>query len=104
MSKKNSVKSRKMKKMITICSLSSLIFVVATYAWFIGMRSVNVSSFEIEIASTDSLLLSLDGEKWDTTVTINEDNFKDVSYVGNVNNWANYGTSNPGLKPISSVG
>ena len=104
MSKRNSVKSRKMKKMITICSLSSLIFVVATYAWFIGMRSVNVSGFEIEIASTDSLLLSLDGEKWDTTVTINEDNFKSVSYEGNVNNWANYGTSNPGLKPISSVG
>jgi hypothetical protein len=104
MNKKNNIKSRKMKKMITICSLSSLIFVVATYAWFIGMRSVNVSGFEIDIASTDSLLLSLDGEKWDTTVTINEDNFKEVSYAGNVNNWANYGTSNPGLKPISSVG
>jgi hypothetical protein len=104
MNKKNKTKSRKIRKMITICSLSSLIFVVATYAWFIGMRSVNVSGFEIDIASTDSLLLSLDGNKWDTTVTINEENFKDVSYGENVNNWANYGTSNPGLKPISSVG
>ena len=106
MDRKYKMKSKKIKKLIAICSLSSLIFIVATYAWFIGMRSVSVSSFEIEIASTDSLLLSLDGSKWDTTVTINSDNFQTVSYEGNVNNWAGIGTgsTNTGLKPISSIG
>ena len=106
MEKKEKMKSKKIKKLIAICSLSSLVFIVATYAWFIGMRSVSVSSFEIEIASTDSLLLSLDGSKWDTTVTINSDNFRTVSYEGNVNNWAGIGTgsTNTGLKPISSIG
>ena len=106
MDKRDKMKSKKIKKLIAICSLSSLIFIVATYAWFIGMRTVSVSSFEIEIASTDSLLLSLDGSKWDTTVTINSDNFTSVSYEGNVNNWAGIGTgsTNTGLKPISSIG
>ena len=106
MDKREKMKSKKIKRLIAICSLSSLIFIVATYAWFIGMRSVSVSSFEIEIASTDSLLLSLDGSKWDTTVTINSSNFQTVSYEGNVNNWAGIGTgsTNTGLKPISSIG
>ena len=108
MNKRDSKKSKKIRKLIVFCSLTSFIFIVATYAWFIGMRSVNVSSFEIEIASTDSLLLSLDGSKWDTTVTINSTNFNntDTVYEGNVNNWAGIGTSsiNKGLKPISSVG
>ena len=103
---KEKLKSKKVKKMIAICSLYSLIFIVATYAWFIGTRSVSVSSFEIEIASTDSLLLSLDGSRWDTTVTINSGNFNTVSYEGNVNNWAGIGTgsTNTGLKPISTIG
>lgn len=103
---KDKRKNKKIKHLIAFCSLSSFIFIVATYAWFIGMRQVNVSSFEIEIASTDSLLLSLDGSKWDTTVTINKENFKTVSYTGNVNNWAGIGTNekNTGLKPISSIG
>lgn len=109
MNKRDSKKSKKIRKLIVFCSLTSFIFIVATYAWFIGMRQVNVSSFEIEIASTDSLLLSLDGSKWDTTVTINSENFNDTTntvYEGNVNNWAGIGTSsiNKGLKPISSVG
>ena len=103
---KEKLKSKKVRRMIAICSLYSLIFIVATYAWFIGMRSVNVSSFEIEIASTDSLLLSLNGNNWDTTVTINSTNFNNVSYTGNVNNWAGIGTgsANTGLKPISTIG
>lgn len=103
---KDKTKSKKIKKMVAICSLYSLIFIVATYAWFIGQRSVSVSSFEIEIATTDSLLLSLDGSRWNTSVTINSENFNTVSYEGNVNNWAGIGTgsANAGLKPISSIG
>ena len=106
MDKNDKRKSKKIKKLIAICSLSSFIFIVATYAWFIGMRQVNVASFEIDIASTDSLLLSLDGSTWDTTVKINGDNFRTVSYTNNVNNWAGVGPGStvPGLKPISSIG
>ena len=45
----------------------------STYAWFVGMKTVNVSSFDVEIAAIDSLSLSLDaGATWGDTVTINE--------------------------------
>ena len=100
MAKNKNMKSKKIKKLIAVCTLSSLMFVVATYAWFIGMRTVNVAGFEVEIASTDSLLLSLDGSTWDTTVNINSTNYKSVSYENNVNNWAD----EKGLKPISTIG
>ena len=99
MAKKNKKRTNHIRNLITICALSSIVFIVATYAWFIGMRTVNVSSFDVEISSTDSLLLSLDGKKWDTTVTINEGNHKTASYTNNSNTWGG-----AGLIPMSSVG
>lgn len=105
MDKKENLKSKRVKRLVVISFLLLIVFAVSTYAWFIGMRTVNVSSFEIDIASTDSLLLSLDGSTWDTTVTIDSDNFQRVSYTGNVNNWAGLGSlDNHGLRPISSIG
>jgi len=99
MNKRNQKRTKRIKKMITVCTLSSIIFVAASYAWFIGMRTVNVSSFDVEIATTDSLLLSLDGKTWGTTVSINKDNFNTASYAGNTNTWGG-----KGLIPVSSIG
>jgi hypothetical protein len=90
---------KKIRKLIGISSLIAVIISVSTYAWFIGMRTVNVSSFDVEIASTDSLLLSLDGATWDTTVTISKSNLESVSYVGHTNNWGG-----SGLFPVSTIG
>ena len=102
MAKKNKKYTKRVKNLVVICTLSSLVFIVTTFAWFIGMRTVSVSTFDVSIATTDSLLLSLDGKKWDTTVTINSTNFNDTEntvYEGNANTW-----SNGGLIPMSSVG
>ena len=102
MAKKNKKYTKRVKNLVVICTLSSLVFIVTTFAWFIGMRTVNVSTFDVSIATTDSLLLSLDGKKWDTTVTINSTNFNDTEntvYEGNANTW-----SNGGLIPMSSIG
>ena len=87
---KNRKHTRRVKRLALICTLCTIILVVSTYAWFIGMRSVAVSSFDVEIATTDSLLLSLDGKKWATQVNINKSNFNDTSvvYEGNTNKWA----------------
>ena len=46
--------TRRTKNLVVICTLTAIILVVSTYAWFIGMRSVAVSSFDVEIATTDS--------------------------------------------------
>ena len=108
MQKQNTRRAKRIKNLVVITALTAVIISVSTYAWFIGMRTVHVSSFDIEIASTDSLLLSLDGEKWDTTVSITSETFDDdtttdgtpkVVYNGHTNNWAGRG-----LIPMSSIG
>jgi hypothetical protein len=63
------------------------------------MRTVNVSSFDVEIASTDSLLLSLNGQDWDTTMNISQSTLGTVSYTGHTNTWGGRG-----LLPVSSIG
>ncbi|NLL67561.1 MAG: hypothetical protein GX236_07685 [Clostridiaceae bacterium] len=90
---------KRIKNLVTVSALTAIILVVSTFAWFVGMRTVNVSSFDIEIASTDSLLLSLDGEKFEHTVTISQATLNDVSYDGHTNSWGGRG-----LIPMSSVG
>lgn len=88
----------KQHEKLFIVIMITVILGVSTYAWFIGMNEVSVSSFDIEIAATESLLLSLDGNRWSTTVSINEDLVDTVSYPGHTNSW---GT---GLEPISTIG
>ncbi len=92
-------RSRRVRNLIVICALTAVVLSVSTYAWFIGMRVVNVSSFDVEIASTDGLLLSLNGEDWDTTVSISQATLETVSYVGHTNSWGG-----AGLLPMSSIG
>ncbi|MDD3187237.1 MAG: DUF5011 domain-containing protein [Bacilli bacterium] len=99
MKKRNRSRVKKLRNMILVCTFIALVLSVSTYAWFIGMRTVNVSSFDVEIASTDSLLLSLDGDHWDTTVDISSTTYNTASYVGNTNWWAGNG-----LIPMSTVG
>ena len=99
MEKENQQRAKRLRNLIGISSLSAIVLLVAAFAWFIGMQTVSVNQFEIEIATVDSLMLSLDGKKWDTKVSINEDNYKTVSYDGNTNYWGG-----KGLKPISTVG
>ena len=100
MGRNNKRKEKRSKNLVLICTLTAIILIVSTYAWFIGLRSVSVASFDVEIASTDSLLLSLDGKKWSTQVNINKGNYNDpnVVYSGNTNSWTT------GLIPMSTVG
>ena len=99
--KKESRKKR--RNYIIICALLAIILSVSTYAWFIGLQDVRVSSFDVKISSADSLTLSLTGgvgNDWATTVYINEETYTTAAYSGNTNTWG--GTE--GLIPMSSVG
>jgi hypothetical protein len=77
----------------------ALILIAGSYAWFVGMKTVNVSSFDVQIAAIDGLSLSLDGVSWSDTVSINQENFKEVNTSNNTNSWGG-----SGLVPVSSVG
>ena len=64
MKKRESKHNRKVRKLIVVCVLCGILLTVSTYAWFIGMKTVKVNSFSIDIASTEGLYLSMDGSKW----------------------------------------
>ena len=103
MARKENNRKKRILHLAVIFTFTAIVFGTATYAWFIGMRTVNVTPFDVEIAATESLLLSLDGKTWDTTVAINSTNYSDPgttgTYLNNTNNWGGRG-----LIPMSSVG
>ena len=95
--KKN--KNNKIKRLILMCCLSSILLVASTYAWFIGMKNVTVSQFDIKIAATEGLELSVDGKTWYNDSSTPLDAKNATAYVGNTNTWAE-----GGLIPMSTVG
>ena len=101
MAKRNQKHEKRVKKLIVICMLSAIILTVSTYAWFIGMQTVSVNAFEVQIAAADGLSLSVDGVTFSDTVTINNtaENLEDIAeaYPSNTNSWTD-------LKPVSTIG
>ena len=98
---KKNKRAKKIRNLVFVCVLSAILLTVSTYAWFIGMQTVSVNAFDVEIAAADGLALSVDGVTFSDTVTINgtEENQKAIKdvYAGNTNKWT-------ALKPISTVG
>ena len=97
--KRNSKHEKRVKKLIITCGLCAVILTASTYAWFVGMKTVNVSTFDVSVAAIDSLSLSLDGATWADTVEINSENYSTSSYSENTNSWGG-----SGLIPMSTVG
>ena len=98
MARKEKNKKKRVLHLAVIFTFTAIVFGTATYAWFIGMRTVNVQPFEVTIASTEDLQLSLDGVTWSDTVAINRSNYS-TTYEGNTNTWGGRG-----LIPMSSIG
>ena len=97
MKKRNKKRENRIKRMVVGCGLCAVILTVSTYAWFIGMKTVNVEAFNVKIAAIDGLSLSLDGKSWSDTVDINSGNYDVATYPDNTNAWSD-------LVPMSSVG
>ena len=95
--KRNGKKSRKIKKLILACTLSAVVLIVSTYTWFIGIQTVKVNPFEINIATTEGLFLSMDGENWVYKLDV----MGATAYSGNTNMMPS--TTNK-LAPISTIG
>ncbi len=99
MPRQNRRRNKRVKNLIVISTLSAVLLSISTYAWFIGMRTVNVSAFDVEIAAIDGLALSLNGVDWSENVGINKENYAEVNEMNNTNSWGG-----EGLIPMSSVG
>lgn len=96
---KDSKHNRKMRKLILLCVLCGIVLTVSTYAWFIGMKTVNVEKFNIDIATTEGLYLSMNGKDW----SYNLDAINADAYADNANVWLNENEKS-GLIPMSSIG
>ena len=107
--KTNTRKFRKLFLLFVVIFITSVVLVVETYAWFVGITTVNVSSFDVTVTSAQGLELSLNGKYWasgDTTITLNSANILSTNpttashgYNGSGNTWPTNG-----LKPLSSSG
>ena len=93
--KHNEKHSKKIRKLVAMCSLIAIILAVSTYAWFIGMKRVEVSEFDINIATTEGLFLSMDGIDWKYNLDVNEA----TQYDNNTNK-----LDGVELIPLSTVG
>ena len=74
----NEKHEKRMRNLVLVTALCSLIIIGSTYAWFIGMKTVSVSPFDVEIAATEGLSLSLNGSAWSDKVKINEKKAKEI--------------------------
>lgn len=101
-------KRRKTEKIIFAIGITAVVFVVATYAWFIGTTQISVTDFTLSVKSGDGLEISLDGITFNTSVSISEEILEGLANEstgtykvasGNKNYW-----TPEGLEPISSVG
>ena len=110
---RNNRKKRKVFLLFIVILITSVVLVVETYAWFVGLSTVNTNSFNISISSGSGLEISMDGEHWhkdDDVLIVNAQTVAGTStvsgetnsnaYSGNTNSWVD---SN-GLVPVSSAG
>ena len=95
--KRNSKKNKKVRNLVLVCTLTAILLTVSTYAWFIGMKTVKVNEFEVKIATTEGLFLSMDGVDW----SYNLDAKNAAAYTGNANQWLT--GSKEGLIPVSAI-
>lgn len=98
MKRRNEKQSKRIRNLVVFCSLCAILLSVSTYAWFIGFKTVSVNQFEVKIATTEGLFLSMNGTDW----TYELDAKNATAYTGNANVWAD--GENEGLIPMSTVG
>ncbi len=113
MQKRNAKQKRNVRNLAAVTTLTAIILVVSTYAWFIGLDEVTVEDFTVKIAAIDSLELSLDGENWADTIAIDPETIENI-YNGSTNSWTGrqVGVDEDGdgkddfvgLIPMSSIG
>ena len=98
MTKEHNIKrSKKIRNLVVLCCMFGILLSASTYAWFIGMKTVSVNKFDIDIATTEGLFLSMNGKDWSYSLAPTDPETK--VYVNNANTFAP-----DGLIPMSSVG
>lgn len=96
-------KRRRTEKIMLAIGITSVVFIVASYAWFIGTTQVSVNEFEIGVKSSEGLTISLDAITFSDNITVSETAVTtdlEDRYPTHKNHWV----GEEGLEPVSTVG
>ena len=98
MGRRSRKSKRRMNSLFLTLILTAIMLIMSTYAWFSANRQVEINGITAKVRAAEGLQISLDGENWDTQVTINK--AKLVALGTAVNNvaWADK------LEPVSTDG
>ena len=68
--KRTKKSQKKTKFLLLLIVLTAVLSITATYAWFSTQKVVEISTMKLNIEVAESLQISLDGETWTNTITI----------------------------------
>ena len=61
---------RKIKLLLLLMILTTILAITATYAWFSSQRDVEITGMKINVEVAESMQISLDGEHWVQSIEI----------------------------------
>lgn len=108
--KRTKKSQKKTKFLLILIVLTAILSITATYAWFSSQREVEISSMRLNVEVAENLEISLDGETWANSITI--DNMRQFygTYTGTASytlyqaNTTNNNYVPTELKPVSTTG
>ena len=91
---------RKICLLIVIIVITTVVLITETYAWFVGITTVNVDQFTVSVSGGEGLEFSLNASSWTSgTLAVTQSGVKSA-YTNNKNKWETTTT----LDPISTSG
>lgn len=97
MGRRSRKSKRKMNSLFMMLLLTTTMLVVSTYAWFSANREVQITGITAKVAAAEGLLISIDGSRWNSSVTVDADTLYAVSAY-NTYQWPEE------LEPVSTNG
>ena len=72
MGRRNRKSKRRMNSLFMTMLLTAILLVMSTYAWFSANREVQIDLFRAKVSAAEGLQISLDGEKWGSSVKVSK--------------------------------
>lgn len=89
---------RKLNSLFMMLLLTAVLTIVSTYAWFSANREVSITGITAKVAAAEGLQISIDGIKWGSSVTVNDETLAAATKAVNNYVWPEE------LEPVSSDG
>ncbi len=93
---------RRIRSLFLVLLLTAALLVTSTYAWFSTNRQVSITTINAKVVAAEGLQISLDAQKWSSSVTVNTTNLEAAGQTGSGYNtpyaWPT------ALEPVSTIG